>query len=705
MAAPGWPDETKDPLLGSLPSPLLELLVENGWNVAIRLEAAFDTEAEAEALVTGLQGHQEARNVRRAWAKALIRWQLLVRDSVRRVRSRIANVGVDTRVLALYEQQQAVRRVANSSIATQVLSMCNQIRWKTRRQAKLSVASGLNERRLVEQREKARWVEQVVKILTDAEAPIIQQAALTANPTLALAALAGRKRSRTLRSRVRTWRRVRLWLTMVLGVEFPRHVGDMVDYILDLGQCAKSFPLQVSIALAFFEKLGCFGTGIARSPLFVLNVESLTTSLHEEPGALSVKKAPLYSISMVMACELWVMSARPRYMRILGWVTLVKIWKCLRFDDMQGLSASRLALAVAGLRSILGRSKTTGAGKKTGEIPCFIHGKASFTGNNWLQEGFKLFRSQDLQTERDFFLPVPTEDLEGFGERMLDYSYSSALTRSLLLGLKVPIKIDGVWTESEDHLIAQPFHLFWTLHSERHFCPSISAVLKIQREARNYLGRWGINGPQQSSDYVLTSRQIILDTQGLILSAISTGSTYDEEDLYDQLREWMYKRDPLGDAEAQVERLRILKVGPRGHSLEQPWPYSTDYILVEADDNIPPIPIPADAFLVDQDRDAQDETAPFWASVGQRSGFRRLHRTGGCMVDRHSCKQWVSLTLEEGQQVKSDQACRRCWPDYGTPSDSSSDGGSSDDSGSSSESSSTDCGVAVEEILQGQAPI
>ena len=78
MAAPGWPDETKDPLLGSLPEPLVSLLIDNGWNTAVRLEAAFDTEAEAESLVTQLQGHNEARNVRRFWAKALMSWQALV---------------------------------------------------------------------------------------------------------------------------------------------------------------------------------------------------------------------------------------------------------------------------------------------------------------------------------------------------------------------------------------------------------------------------------------------------------------------------------------------------------------------------------------------------------------------------------------------------------------------------------------------------
>ena len=81
MAVPGWPDETKGPLLGSLPDPLVSLLIDNGGNTAVRLEAAFDTEAEAESLVTQRLGHKEARSIRRFWAKALMSGQAVVLHS------------------------------------------------------------------------------------------------------------------------------------------------------------------------------------------------------------------------------------------------------------------------------------------------------------------------------------------------------------------------------------------------------------------------------------------------------------------------------------------------------------------------------------------------------------------------------------------------------------------------------------------------
>ena len=206
----------------------------------------------------------------------------------------------------------------------------------------------------------------------------------------------------------------------------------------------------------------------------------------------------------------------------------------LRFDDVQGLSASRTTLSKTGLRSILGRSKTTGAGKRTGEIPCYVRLDASFSGHKWLEVGFKLFKEASGTVERDFFLPVPTDDLEDFGTRMLDYSYAAALSRKVLLGLRVPARVaEGGWVESEAHLIFDPAHLFQTEHSERHWATSVSAVLKVPRDGRNFLGRWGINGPQQSSDYVMTSRTVILEVQALMMRSICSGpSAYDEEDLF-----------------------------------------------------------------------------------------------------------------------------------------------------------------------------
>ena len=694
-----WPDEAHDPLMGSLPVDLQNLLREHGYRDACLLESAFDNEPEAMELLASLPGTVEVRSVYRRWSKELVAWQLRVSSSVKRVRRRIAAASVDEKVSAMIARTNKGSASSSGMLPTTVLQMCQATHWKTRRSAKLSMAAGPQERADIESREKARWTERVVGILRDAKAPVIQQASLATNPEQALLAIVGKKRSRTLRSRVRTWQKVRTWLTLVLDVEFPLHVGHMLDYLhdLELGYCAKSYPRDVGLSLAFFEKVGGFAEPlrISNDALWKSNLECCIVALQGNPGGLQIKKAPMYSVSMIIACELYVVSARPAFIRMYVWCKLLKVWMCLRWDDLQGLVACRTTLSSTCLRSILGRSKTTGAGKKTGEVPCFVRRDAGFTGNDWLKVGFDLFKREENSFARDYFLPAPAEDLEGFQPRMLDYNYATALSRKLLLTLKKPVRdmeTDG-WKDGPDLLIIAPAHLFHTEHSERHFAPSVSAVLKVAREPRNYLGRWGINAPQQSADYVLTSRQIILGVQETILSGLSSGpSVYDEEDLFDQYRAWLFARDPLADPETQIERYRILIASSGGnHTLQQQWPLVPTVVDLEAvgaagvqaEQNLP-----ADS-LLRRGQCELDEDTEFWASVG-RSGFRRLHRTGGCITDREACAQWVPLTAAQAQVEKSDQACKLCWPDLvGAEPEDMAAGSSSGDS-SDSESSSTE---------------
>ena len=706
--APGWPDETHDPLLGGINHHLRTLLYENGWQRAIDLEASFDTELEAESLVGSLAGNHESFSVRKRWARELVDWQQQVDCSVRRIRVRLASTKFDDRLLALQETRRPFVLSKEVLIAATIKQMCAPVHFRTRRAAKMSCASGPQERADIERREKDKWTERLVAILVDAKAPVVRQAQLASSPSMALAAVTGKKRARTIRSRVRVWEKVRLWLQIVLGVVFPTHLGHMLDYLGDLSPtaCAKTFPSSVHISLAFIEKAAGVPESerISKNFLWQQNVEAFTSRIQEQAGGLEVAKAPNYSISMLIALELVVMSDRAAYTRTLAWVLLLMIWFCLRYDDMQGLSSARLSLSAVCLRSILGRTKTTGPGKRTGEIPCYCRRDATFAGVDWVRAGFELFRELSKQSEcadRDYFLPRPGKNFECFVPGILDYSYCSALTRQLHLSLKVPVRSDtGIWQESEGQLIVSPSHLFWQQHSPRHFTPSVSAVLRAPADQRAFLGRWGINSPKQSNDYVLTSRQIILDLQALILRGISYGpSTYDEEDLYEQYRTWLGKRAPETDPEVQIDILRCLS---DRCVLQQVWPPVPGEIEVEEDDEgfvsapvLTPVDVlPADAFLASsgsaQVPELVEESA-YWASIG-RSGFQRLHRLGGCMTDRFSCREWIALTADQAQQQKSDQACKICWPDLGEimaelpAEDSDSDSYSSESSSTSTSS-------------------
>jgi hypothetical protein len=71
---------------------------------------------------------------------------------------------------------------------------------------------------------------------------------------------------------------------------------------------------------------------------------------------------------------------------------------------------------------------------------------------------------------------------------------------------------------------------------------------------------------------------------------------------------------------------------------------------------------------------------PFWVTT-TTSGFRRLHRTGGCNTPKAGIACWTYATLEEIKANKADKPCLRCWPELKNAEES--------DSSESEESSSS----------------
>ena len=78
--------------------------------------------------------------------------------------------------------------------------------------------------------------------------------------------------------------------------------------------------------------------------------------------------------------------------------------------------------------------------------------------------------------------------------------------------------------------------LFFTEHSERHWVPSVSAALRVEKSVRDYAGRWGVDSSHQSNDYVVSSRKIITGFRRQLCIALSEGTEdYDEEDIFIEL--------------------------------------------------------------------------------------------------------------------------------------------------------------------------
>ena len=164
-------------------SPCLQgMLIADGWNVML-LDTAFDTEAEALALVNNLDGNHETQVVCQRWAIELTAWQVAHVDAARRCRARISSADIVERVSTLHSLATSSGYKPSSLTVSSVLKLCldgTKVHWRTRRSKKLALAGGADERSRIEQTEKARWAEKLVGFLMEANAPVLAHASLTA---------------------------------------------------------------------------------------------------------------------------------------------------------------------------------------------------------------------------------------------------------------------------------------------------------------------------------------------------------------------------------------------------------------------------------------------------------------------------------------------------------------------------------------------
>ena len=177
------------------------------------------------------------------------------------------------------------------------------------------------------------------------------------------------------------------------------------------------------------------GRTISKMTIWSDNNGSLKIQLQERDGGQQVQKAPQYSAGMLVSLELYVVSERTKYPRLLAWSKLMKTWAMLRFDDMQGLAHTCMTLGTKGWKWILTRTESTGPVKQVGEVPVFIHRQDGCTSLPWLEEGVYILGEPADSARLDLFLQAPGLDPEIPGSRMLTYSECSALPRKLLLEL------------------------------------------------------------------------------------------------------------------------------------------------------------------------------------------------------------------------------------------------------------------------------
>lgn len=479
----------------------------------------FDSEEECVEVVKGLHGLNYVLHAVVADADRLIKW-------CSKFSSQCEVDRREERRAALRYRVDPPQRISAVDAYNELLGMDVKLQARvSKANYRLQVKHPTCSRTDIEQAAWEYWLNVLVAYLEEASLPIVAVAKATSNPSEVMRRAFGTRRMKTLRSRARAWTRVREWLVMFTGEVFPRDVADMLEYLLFLVQegAPKGRISDVAAALSVLEDAGQVPGDMKISGTAVWN-QGIKCRLAElEVGKTQVKRAPP-SVGMLISLELAIVSIDyPEYFRALAWIVLLCTWACLRLSDLEGLDPNRLQLGSRGLRGVLTRTKTTGPGKQVKETPIFISRRISLTGCDWFRAGYDLWDSFGHKA-RDYFVMVSDSKMEAPKPKYATVEKIALYVRQIFLGLQAPVKSRfQPWRAKEDtSKLDATGAMYWSGHSMRHFLPTVAAAIEIQKEQRDYVGRWHVN-MHQSADYVHTSRQIVLQVQEAVNRAICEG--------------------------------------------------------------------------------------------------------------------------------------------------------------------------------------
>ena len=655
---------------GRIHANLWTRLHDADWSPGL-LAALIDSADEVEALLgriwPGLHGRELETQKNALW-EAIQRAQGLRSRKMRKVVSAVGQPRLFQGTTG-----QSTGEVYNTLLAENVELARSVYKSKYKRSLQQEGA----DQRGVEEQERRRWAMVIAGLIRDAKLPAAAVAEQTADPESTWLRLCGNRRARTLRQSARTWSKVTEWLGLACGEVWPSSFTRIIDYLEERSHedCGHTLPGSVLSALQLMEAVGGVPPEdkMGSSPLLNNVVRSLTTQLAS--GAKPKKSAPLYTVAMVIAAELLVADAgASEIARILAFVFLLMIWCALRTDDVLWIDRSRLYLSDIGLRGVLMRSKR----RRVRELPIFVVRTTSLSGQDWLQIGMDLYQQAAERFPGVQFLCTPRKDLEGFTRKYLVSATLMGWLHWMLLQLKTPRRLVGTWhADPEDSLIDMELGTHWSGHSARHCLPSWAAAIGIDGERRAFVGRWKAGVEVDHNTYVLTARQIVHGVQEEVLKAMCTGEpkSFFEVEVMGELVQ--YAADRNIPREAIRSRHMIWKRRFRTVALFQDFPMIADETwgmgalpTGEGDEE------PNAGILLEGEDNTQD--APYWVSVSRKSGFRRLHRVGGCSVRPE--------TVHRAEPVHSihahtaDKKCQVCWKKEAAGEDSSSSSGSSSSS-------------------------
>jgi hypothetical protein len=650
---------------------------------SLMLQAAFDDEVDAMTLLRSYVSAQVEAVALEDMVRRLLQWacqhqRFFKRRRLLMIRPRLEDISLGQR-----SGSYLATRAEYDTLQGHVIKF-----ERTHFSSRLSrlVRDGTESRESAELIERERWAFVLANHIIDAELPAVKVVEATAAPMLTWLRLFGTRRAKTLRNRALTWQRVRDWLLIVSGRPWTSNPALMIDYMAARAAepCGRTVPQGIMAALCVMEAVGQVREADRLSTHYAVMAVADNLTMTLTSGCTQKKVAQLYTVSMLVSLELLVVTSHmPLHYRAIAWVMLLMVWVAMRADDVDGLDPSRMVLTEVCWRGVLTRTKTTGPGKKVLEVPVFVHRLANLSGHDWLKTGFDIWSSEPFAFRRDYFV-MAFADHSGFPRnRRMGPARLNAYMRKVLMELRAlhrPTPLDYKWTWMEEvKLIPEKLAGFWTGHSPRHFLVSMAAAMKVSKEIRDHLGRWGIARQHQSNDYVLTARQIVLDAQMLVTQGLcdcSGGREYDETEALEALRRFAIKIDGTAGA-SDLSMVPILV-----RRLEK-WSLGTDFPMLATSAAEPTAEKEfAEAELCSEEpREGPLPETRFFVVTNERSKFRRLHVRDMCGVFPWKCK--LVENVDKITAGTADAVCKDCQkyiPEVRCDTDGSSSSGSSSSS-------------------------
>ena len=509
------------------------------------------------------------------------------------------------------------------------------------RQLKTRRAALPGNRGEVEEAERTRWAMELADIIRQAGFPAAARYDEAGQPQHFWKRAFGSRRSKTLRNRVTTYRKLGEWLLATFDLSWPANSEMVLRYLEERHEVmllGKTVPKSVCSTIALLETVGQvpMEQRICEDVLFTEGIRHWTMTLEED--APPTKQAQMYSIAILLSCELMIcMDDETIGLRFYAFILLLTVWATLRLDDLQHVDPKEMTLSQLGLKFPLNRTKTSGAGKPVGRLQAFVSRATSLTGFDWIRAGCGLLRDAELDFQRDF-LCVNFE--HGWTTAQREYVGADGVAvniRSLLKQLRAPVRgNNGMWQASRPgSLVPEELLTFWTGHSGRHTLPSLAAACGVSKSQRDFLGRWAA-AQHGSFDDILTSRQVVHGIQSSVCRTLLEGTGppgYVEGELHTLMQEH------VNAAQGQRHVVRARHTVMEWDESHKTWKLGGEYPMLR----VRPEVLPAVRGGSPDERAVmeavvEEETAPYYVTIS-RSGFRSLRCQAGTMLGDETAQQ------------------------------------------------------------------